>query len=81
MLLTAMAAKTYPLEFSTDVPWHLLGEKTAHLAVQLGRGETVPNNVYRVPITAITVDQAAKTLAELQEMDKQAIALLKQYGG
>jgi hypothetical protein len=41
----------------------------------------VPNNVYRVPITAITADEAGKALAELQEMDKQAIALLKQYGG
>ena len=79
--LSAMAAKTYPIEFSTDVPWHLLGQKTGELAIKLGRGETVPNNVYRVPITAITVDEAAKSLAEIQDMDKQAIALLKQYGG
>ena len=79
--LSAMAAKTYPIEFSTDVPWHLLGQKTGELAIKLGRGENVSNNVYRVPITAITVDEAAKSLAEIQDMDKQAIALLKQYGG
>ena len=76
-----MAAKTFPILFSTDVPWHTLGQKTAELAIKLGRGETVPNNVYRVPITAITADKSGKALAELQEMDKQAIALLKQYGG
>ena len=80
-LLSAMAAKTFPIVFSTDVPWHTLGQKTAELAIKLGRGETVPNNVYRVPITAITADESGKALAELQEMDKQAIALLKQYGG
>jgi ABC-type sugar transport system substrate-binding protein len=79
--LEAMANKTVPVVFSTDVPWHLIGQKTAHLAMALGRGEKVPNDVYHVPVTAITQSQAAQALAEVQAMDKQAIALLKQYGG
>lgn len=79
--LEAWAAKQVPVLFSTDVPWHLIGQKTGQLAVALGRGEKVPNNVYHVPVVSATPDQAAKALAEVQEMDKQAIALLKQYGG
>jgi len=79
--LQAMAAGVYPIVFSTDVPWHTLGKKSAELAMAMGRGEDVPNYVYRVPVTAITQDQAAAALKEVQEMDKQAIALLKDYGG
>ena len=79
--LEAWVNKQVPVLFSTDVPWHLIGKKTGELAISLGRGEKVPNNVYRVPVIAKTPDQAAEALAEIQEMDKQAIALLKQYGG
>lgn len=80
-LLQEMVAKTYPIEFSTDVPWHTMGKKTAELAVALGRGENVPSNVYRVPVTAILQEEAKAALAEVEEMDKKAIALLGQYGG
>ena len=79
--LEVMANKSMPILFSTDVPWHLIGKKVGQLALSLGRGEKVPNTVSHVPITAITPDEAPKALAEVQEMDKQAIALLKQYGG
>lgn len=79
--LEAWVNKQVPVLFSTDVPWHLIGKKTGELALSLGRGEDVPNHVYRVPVVAKTPDQAAEALAEVQEMDKQAIALLKQYGG
>ena len=34
-----------------------------------------------VPVTAILPEQAKESLAEVQDMDKQAIAFLKQYGG
>ncbi len=80
-LLQAMAAEAYPIVFSTDVPWHTLGKKTAELAMALGSGEKVPNFVYRVPVTAILQSESAAALAEVQEMDKQAIALLSEYGG
>lgn len=80
-LLTDMAAKNFPIEFSTDVPWHTLGKKTGELAVALARGEKVEPIQYRVPVTAIVQEEAAKALAEVQEMDKKAIALLGQYGG
>jgi len=80
-LLKDMAAKTYPIEFSTDVPWHLLGKKTGELAIALARGEKVEPIQYRVPVTAIVQEEAAAALAEVQKMDKQAIALLGQYGG
>lgn len=80
-LLQAMASEAYPIVFSTDVPWHTLGQKTAELAMAMGRGEDVPNHVYRVPVTAIVQSEAAAALAEVQEMDKKAIALLKEYGG
>lgn len=79
--LKDMAAKTYPIEFSTDVPWHLLGKKTGELAISLARGEKVEPLQYRVPVTAIVQEEAAAALAEVQKMDKQAIALLGQYGG
>lgn len=80
-LLTDMASGEYPIVFSTDVPWHTLGQKTAELAVALARGEDVKPFVYRVPVTAITQEEAAGALQEVQEMDKQAIALLQQFGG
>jgi ABC-type sugar transport system substrate-binding protein len=80
-LLKDMAAKTYPIEFSTDVPWHTLGKKTGELAMALARGDKVEPIQYRVPVTAIVQEEAAGALAEVQKMDKQAIALLGQYGG
>ncbi len=80
-LLQAMAAGAYPIVFSTDVPWHTLGKKTAELAMAMGSGQDVPNHVYRVPVTAILQSEAGAALAEVQEMDKQAIALLSEYGG
>jgi len=80
-LLQAMAAGAYPIVFSTDVPWHIMGKQTAELAMAKGRGEDVPNFVYRVPVTAIVQAEAAEALKEVQEMDKQAIALLSEYGG
>ena len=80
-LLTDMAAKTFPIEFSTDVPWHTIGKKTGELAVSIARGEKVENKQYRVPVTAIVQEEAAKALVEVQAMDKKAIALLGKYGG
>ncbi|ROZ75010.1 substrate-binding domain-containing protein [Ramlibacter sp. WS9] len=80
-LLTEMASKNFPIEFSTDVPWHTLGKQTGDLAVALARGEKVQPIRYRVPVTAITQDKAAAALAEVQKMDKAAIALLGKYGG
>jgi ABC-type sugar transport system substrate-binding protein len=79
--LEAWVNKAVPVLFSTDVPWHLIGQKTGQLAVSLGRGENVRNDIYHVPVTSATPDQAAQALAEVQKMDEQAIALLKQYGG
>lgn len=80
-LLQAMANNAAPIVFSTDVPWHLIGQKTAELAMAVGRGEDIPSYNYRVPVTAIVQEEAAQALAEVQSMDEQAIALLKQYGG
>ncbi len=80
-LLQAMVAKAAPIDFSTDVPWHLIGQKTGELAMALGRGEHVDPYMYHVPVTAIVQEEAAQALAEVQEMDAAAIALLKEYGG
>jgi ABC-type sugar transport system substrate-binding protein len=80
-LLQAMVDKQVKIEFSTDVPWHLIGQKTGELAMALGRDEKVEPYIYHVPVTAIVGDEAPKALAEVQDMDKQAIALLGQYGG
>jgi ABC-type sugar transport system substrate-binding protein len=80
-LLSAMAAKAFPIEFSTDVPWDELGKKTAEIAVALGRGQDVPPIPYRIKVTAITQDQAAATRENLLDQDKQAIALLGKFGG
>jgi ABC-type sugar transport system substrate-binding protein len=80
-LLEEMARPESPIAFSTDTPWDIVGEKTAQLALALGRGENVPNDVFRTPVRAITRDQAAETLAKLRKDDAEAIAILKQYGG
>lgn len=80
-LLKDMAAKTYPIEFSTDVPWHTIGKKTAELAVALGRGQKVETKRYYVPVDSCTPETANAELAKVQKMDKEAIALLGKYGG
>ncbi len=79
--LEAWAAKQVPVVFSCDSPFPEIGRKTGELAVKLARGEDVPNLVYRIPVITKTPDQAAEALAELKNMDEQAIALLKQFGG
>lgn len=80
--LEEMGRGESPIVFSTDVPWHTLGKMVGEMAMKIGRGEKVaPFNTY-VPCTSIsTADEAKKALAEIQDMDKQAIAFLKQYGG
>jgi len=80
-LLQEMVAGTYPIVFSTDVPWHLMGKKVGEMAMAMGRGVDIKPYMFRVPVTAIVPEQAKDALAEVQEMDKQAIAFLKQYGG
>jgi len=80
-LLEEMIRPESPVEYSTDVPWHLMGEQVAETAIKLGNGEEVPPYHSRVPVTVITKDQAAQALAEVQKMDEEAIAYLKPYGG
>lgn len=80
-LLEEMAQPDSPIEFSTDVPWHTMGEMVAEIAMKLGAGEEVPPFHSRVPVTQITRDQAAAALEEVQQMDEEAIAFLAQYGG
>ncbi len=80
-LLQEMVAGTYPIVFSTDVPWHLMGKKVGEMAMAMGRGVDIKPWMYRVPVTAILPEQAKASLQEVQDMDKQAIAFLKQYGG
>jgi ABC-type sugar transport system substrate-binding protein len=80
-LLQVMVAGTYPIAFSTDVPWHIMGKKVGEMAMALGRDVKVKPYQYRVPVTAIVPEQSKSSLAEVQDMDKQAIAFLKQYGG
>jgi len=80
-LLEEMQKPDSPIEFSTDVPWHLMGEQVADIAMKLGRGEDVPKFHNRVPVTQITKDQATQALADVQKMDAEAIAFLKQYNG
>lgn len=79
--LQEMASGQHPIVFSTDVPWHTIGQRTGELAMAMGRGEDVPNIHYRVPVTSIVQEEAADALAEVQNMDKQAIELLGKYGG
>ncbi|CAN5423588.1 hypothetical protein BH10PSE7_BH10PSE7_18290 [soil metagenome] len=80
-LLEEMVKPNSPIEFSTDVPWHLMGVQVAEIAMKLGQGETVPPYQSRVPVTQITRDQASQALDEVKQMDEKAIAFLKQYGG
>lgn len=80
-LLGEMAAGNMPIEFSTDVPWHIMGERVAETAIKLGQGEEVLPYHHRVPVTQITQGQAAEALAEVQKMDQEAIAFLKEFGG
>jgi ABC-type sugar transport system substrate-binding protein len=80
-LLEEMVKPNSPIEFSTDVPWHLMGEQVAEIAIKLGQGEKVPNYQSRVPVTQINRDEAAKALDEVKKMDEEAIAFLKDYGG
>jgi ABC-type sugar transport system substrate-binding protein len=80
-LLGEMANPASPIEFSTDVPYHTAGDRIAEIALALGQGQTVPNYVYHVPVTAIEKSEASAALAELKQMDQKAIALLKNYGG
>ncbi len=80
-LLEEMVRPESPVEYSTDVPWHIMGEQVAEIAVKLGHGEEVPPYHSRVPVTVITKDQAGQALADVQKMDEEAIAFLKDYGG
>jgi len=80
-LLGAMESGNVPVEYSTDCQYHSMGAKVAEIALALGRGEDVPNNVYQAPITAIEQAGAAKALEEVQAMDEAAIAYLKDFGG
>jgi hypothetical protein len=80
-LLEEMSRPESPILFSTDTPWDIVGEKTAQLALALARGETVPNDVFRTPVRAITREEAAGALAKLRADDAEAIAILKDYGG
>jgi len=80
-LLTEMARPDSPIEFSTDAPWHLIGDKVAELAVAQARGDDVPNRTYHVAVTSITKAEAAKTLEDIKSMDAQATEFLKAYGG
>jgi ABC-type sugar transport system substrate-binding protein len=80
-LLSEMASPDSPIQFSTDVPYHIAGGRVGQLAIALGQGQDVPNDSYMTPISFISKDQAAQALTELKSMDDQAIALLKQYGG
>lgn len=80
-LLEEMSQPDSPIEFSTDVPWHTMGEMVADIAIKLGHGEEVPPFHSRVPVTQITKDQAPAALAEVQKMDEEAIAFLAKYGG
>lgn len=80
-ILGAMASGNIPVDFSTDCQYHSMGAKVAELALALGRGEEVANNVYQAPITAIKQSEAAKALGEVQAMDEAAISYLKSFGG
>lgn len=80
-LLGEMSRPNSPIEYSTDVPWHSMGEQVAEIAMKLGSGGTVPAYQSRVPVTVIMKDQASAALAEVQQMDEKAIAFLKQFGG
>lgn len=80
-LLEEMSRPDSPIEFSTDVPWHIMGEQVAEIAMKLGKGQDVPAFQSVVPVTQITKDQASQALADVKKMDDEAIAFLKKYGG
>ncbi|MCB8881080.1 sugar ABC transporter substrate-binding protein [Acidisoma cellulosilytica] len=80
-LLDEMSDPSTPIAFSTDVPYHIAGDRVGQLAIALGQGQNVPNDSYFTPVAYIDKSQAAAAHAELKEMDKKAIALLGQYGG
>lgn len=80
-LLGEMASGNLPVTFSTDCPYHLMGAKVAELALALGRGEEVPNNVFQTPVTALEPADATKMLDEVKAMDEAAIAFLADFGG
>ena len=80
-LLGEMASGNSPIAFSTDVPYHTIGEGVGKLALALGRGEEVPNVSYRAPVVTILPEEASKVHDEIRAMDEAAIAYLKQFGG
>lgn len=80
-LLGEMASGNLPIEFSTDCSYHAMGQKVGELALALGRGEDVPNNVFQAPVAQIEQADAAKALDEVKAMDEAAIAYLKDFGG
>lgn len=80
-LLGEMASGNLPIEFSTDVPYHTIGEKVGQLALSLGRGENVPNHSNFAPVQTILPGDAGKVREEIKAMDDAAIAYLKDYGG
>ncbi len=80
-LLTSMSRPDGLIAASTDTPWHIIGSTTADLAVRLARGERQPPATHFVPVTFIEKKDAAKSLADVQRMDAEAIALLRKYGG
>ena len=80
-LLGEMASGNIRVEFSTDCQYHSMGAKVAELALALGRGEEVLNNVYQTPITSLERADAAKALDEVKAMDEAAIAYLADFGG
>jgi len=80
-LLSGMASGDVPVVFSTDVPYHIIGERVGKLALELGRGAEVPNYTDYAPVVTILPDQAAKFRDEVRAMDESAIAYLKPFGG
>lgn len=80
-LLDEMADPSTPIEFSTDVPYHIAGDRVGQLAIALGQGQNVPNDSYYTPVAYISKSQAASAHTDLKAMDQKAIALLGQYGG
>lgn len=80
--LSDWASGQYEIAASTDTPWTDMGDAVAQIAVAMARGENVPPRTYHVPVRFITTrEEAGQWLAQLKDWDKQAIDLLKQYGG
>lgn len=80
-LLGEMASGNTTIAYSTDVPYHTIGEEVGKIALALGRGEDVPKVSHRAPVVTILPEQAGKVLEEIRAMDQSAIAYLKQFGG